>query len=317
MRYRRIGKWGVKVSEVSLGNWLTQGAAQDQSATIELVKTAWDAGINFFDTADVYQGGAAETVLGVALKDYSRDDLFVATKCFWPMSEAVNNRGLSRKHVIESVNNSLRRLQMDYVDLMQCHRFDPEVPLEETVYAMDTLMRQGKILYWGVSVWEADQIAEVCLLADQLGVPRPISNQPPYNMLNRHIESRVIPTSERFGLGQVVFSPLAQGLLTGKYLPGQSAPEGSRGATEGTNRWIKDSLADDAQLIRIQSLKAFVETQGYDLPSFALAWCLRQANLSSVIIGATRPDQITQNVKAASLDISAEVFEKAEEILAA
>ena len=316
MKYRKLGKWGVKVSEVSLGNWLTQGRAQDQNATAELVKTAFDLGINFFDTADVYQGGEAERVLGVALKDYTRHHLFVASKCFWPMSESVNDRGLSRKHIIESVHGILGRLQTDYLDLMQCHRFDPEVPLEEVVYAMGTLMNQGKILYWGVSVWEADQIAEVCAIADQLHIPRPISNQPPYNMLNRHIEASVIPTSQRFGLGQIVFSPLAQGLLTGKYLPGQAAPEGTRGADEGINRFMKGQLEDQAQLQRIQDLKAFTEENGYELPAFALAWCLRQSNLSSVIIGASRPEQIIQNVRAAELEIPAETFLQAEKILA-
>jgi len=316
MEYRHLGKSGVRVSVVSVGGWLTHGRSIDDSVTTEIVRSAFDQGINFFDTADVYNQGEAEKSLAVAVQGLKREDLFIATKCFFPMTDRPNDRGLSRKHIVESVHNSLKRLQLDYIDLMQFHRFDATTPIEETVRAIDDLVRAGKVLYWGVSEWQAHQIAELVHVARQVNANPPVSNQPAYNMLHRYIEQTVIPASEQYGLGQVVFSPLAQGILTGKYLPGQSAPEGTRGADDTSNTFMRNMLADQALLQRIQDLKAYVEGLGHTLPSFALAWCLRKSNVSSVIIGASRVEQVTQNVAAAALKISAEEFERAEQILA-
>ena len=232
MNYRQLGKWGVKVSEVALGGWLTHGRTLDDDATSAIVHRAVELGVNFFDTADVYNKGEAEKALARAVKGLRREHLFIATKCFFPMSDEPNDRGLSRKHIVESLHGSLRRLETDYVDLMQCHRSDASVPIEETVRAMDDMIRQGKALYWGVSEWPASRVAEACHVARELGCALPVSNQPVYNMLNRYIEPEVLPTCERYGLGQVVFSPLAQGVLTGKYKPGEPMPRGSRGADE-------------------------------------------------------------------------------------
>jgi aryl-alcohol dehydrogenase-like predicted oxidoreductase len=316
MQYRNLGRYGVKVSVVSVGGWLTHGRSIDDGTTTNIVRTAFDHGINFFDTADVYNRGEAEKSLAVAIQGIKREELFLATKCFFPMSDAPNDRGLSRKHIFESVNASLQRMQVDYIDLMQFHRFDATTPLDETVRAIDDLVRAGKVLYWGVSEWQAHQIVDLVHVAKSLNANPPASNQPAYNMLHRGIEDAVIPASEQLGLGQVVFSPLAQGVLTGKYLPGQAAPEGSRGADDQSNTFMRGLLADNAALQRIQDLKAYVEAEGFDLPSFALAWCLRKNNVSSVIIGASRPEQVLQNIKASELEVSADQFEAAENILA-
>jgi aryl-alcohol dehydrogenase-like predicted oxidoreductase len=316
VNYRRLGRYGVKVSEVSLGGWLTHGRSIDDTTTNEIVAKALELGINFFDTADVYNRGEAELSLGKALRDtVRRDDVFLATKCFFPMSDRPNDRGLSRKHIFESVHNSLRRLQTDYIDLMQFHRFDAGTPLDETVRAVDDLIKAGKILYWGVSEWTADQIADVVATARQLNANPPASNQPNYSMLVRGIEPAVLPTCERHGLGLVVFSPLAQGILTGKYLPGQPAPEGTRGSDESSNMFMLGQLNDD-NLTRVQQLKEFANGHGYSLAQFALAWCLRQRQVSSVIIGATRPEQVEQNVSASGVTLGADVWEQAEAILA-
>ncbi len=315
MQYRKLGRYGIRVSEVGVGGWLTHGRTIDDSVTSEIVHRAFELGINFFDTADVYNTGEAEKSLGIAIQDIKRESLVIATKCFFPMSQETNDRGLSRKHITESVNASLKRLQTDYIDLMQFHRFDSETPLDETVRAIDDLIRAGKVLYWGVSEWKAHQISEVVNVAKQLNANLPASNQPCYSMLQRSIEDSVIPVSELHGLGQVVFSPLAQGILTGKYLPGQPAPTGTRGADDSSNMWMRDTLANHELLQRIQDLKAYVESLGFELPAFALAWCLRKQNVSSVIIGASRTSQVEQNVLAATLKPEPEVFEKAEAIL--
>ncbi|MEZ0325667.1 MAG: aldo/keto reductase, partial [Fimbriimonas sp.] len=219
MNYRKLGRFGLKVSEVSLGGWLTHGRSIDDETTTQIVAKARDLGINFFDTADVYNRGEAELSLGKALEGVRRDDVVIGTKCFFPMSDLPNDRGLSRKHISESVNNSLRRLKTDYIDMMQFHRFDADTPLDETVRAIDDLVRAGKVLYWGVSEWTSDQIADLVSVSKQLNANPPASNQPAYNMLQKGIEQAVIPTCERHGLGLVVFSPLAQGILTGKYEP--------------------------------------------------------------------------------------------------
>jgi aryl-alcohol dehydrogenase-like predicted oxidoreductase len=315
MRYRKLGRYGVRVSEVGLGGWLTHGRTLDDAATESTVRRAIDLGINFFDSADVYNRGEAEIALSHAIKGVKRETLVLATKCFFPMSDDLNDRGLSRKHIVESVNASLKRLGTDYIDLYQFHRFDPETPLDETVRAIDDLVRAGKVLYWGVSEWQAEQISELVAVTDRLNAHPPASNQPRYNMLTRAIEPSILPTSARHGLGSVVFSPLAQGVLTGKYLPGQPAPAGSRGADESSNGFMKSFLTEET-LTRVQTLKAFAEEQGHSLNTFSLAWCLRRPEVSSVIIGATTPEQVETNVSASGVELPAEVWERAEAILA-
>lgn len=314
MNYRRLGASGLKVSEVALGNWLTQGRTIDDATTQSIVNRAYELGINFFDTADIYNVGEAEKALGLAIREIRRQSLVLATKCFWPMSEDPNDRGLSRKHIFESVHGSLKRLGVDYIDLMQCHRYDPDTPVEETVRAMDDLCRQGKILYWGVSMWKGHEIADAAHVARSINAHAPISNQPDYHMLNRGIESSVIPASEEHGISQIVFSPLAQGVLTGKYLPGQAAPAGSRGADERSNSFMKDLMTDET-LERVQRLKAFADGLGCTVGQFALAWCLKNPNVTSVIVGASKVAQIEENVGATDLNFDETIFAEAESIL--
>ncbi len=315
MNYRKLGRYGVKVSEVSLGGWLTHGRTLEDAATSQIVHRAFELGINFFDTADVYNVGEAEKALAIAIKPLKREDLFIATKCFFPMSDRPNDRGLSRKHIFESVHNSLRRLQLDYIDLMQFHRVDPDTPVDETVRAIDDLIRQGKVLYWGVSEWPAHKLTEAVLTARDLNANPPASNQPSYSMLNRYIEDAVLPVSEQYGIGNVVFSPLAQGVLSGKYLPGQPPPAGTRGGDDKSNMFMGNLLKDDV-LTRVQNLKGFAESLGYTLPQFALAWCLRQKMVSSVIFGATSIEQLEANVAATEVAQDQEVWTRAEGILA-
>lgn len=314
MNYRKLGRFNIKVSEVSVGGWLTHGRSIDDDATTAIIRKAFDLGVNFFDTADVYNSGEAEKSLGIAIKGLKREDLVIATKCYFPMSERPNDRGLGRKHIYESVHSSLKRLGVDYVDIMQFHRFDADTCLDETVRAIDDLVKAGKVLYWGVSEWNAQQITDLVHTARDLNANPPASNQPIYNMLTRGIEDGVLASCEQFGLGNVVFSPLAQGVLTGKYLPGQAAPEGSRGADSSSNMFMKRFM-DDETLVRVQSLKEFAESQGYGLAEFALAWCLRQRQVSSVIIGATSAEQVEANVKASGVQLDTLVWERAERIL--
>src|SRR5579885_2119810 len=238
MQYRKLGKWGVKVSEIALGSWLTYGGSVDEKASLNQLQHALDCGINFIDTANVYAHGDAEVVVGKAIKSLRRDAVFLATKVYFPMADGPNDRGLSRKHIFEQCHASLKRLNVDYIDLYQCHRYDAETPVFEVVRAMDDLARQGKILYWGVSEWQAAQIEEAVNVANAINALPPVSNQPCYNILQRGIEREVIPTSARLGLGQVVFSPLAQGVLTGKYKAGQPFPEGSRAADNRVNMFM-------------------------------------------------------------------------------
>ncbi|MBN8659570.1 MAG: aldo/keto reductase family protein [Candidatus Obscuribacter phosphatis] len=316
MNYRRLGKWGAKVSSVALGSWLTYGNTVDEKAAVKQIAKAFELGINFFDTANVYAQGHSEVVVGKALKSLRRDSCFVATKVFFPMGEGPNDRGLSRKHVFEQCHASLKRLSLDYIDLYQCHRFDPEVPLEEIVATMHDLSRQGKILYWGVSEWSGSQIEEACKVASALGAMPPISNQPCYNMLTRNIEATVIPTCEKLGIGQVVFSPLAQGVLTGKYAVGQPIPEGTRAADSRVNMFMLGrSLMSDETLNLVDKLRAVAESLGISLSQLALAWCLRQSNVSSVIIGATRLAQIEENVKACEIKLDSEILARINSIL--
>jgi len=308
MKYRNLGRSGLSVSEISLGSWLTLGSSVDREATREIVHAAYDLGINFFDTADAYANGAGEEALGAALKGFPRRYVVIATKCFFPMSDRPNDRGLSRKHIFESVEASLRRLGTDYIDLLQCHRFDASTPLQETVCAFEDLIRQGKILYWGTSEWRAEQIAEACQLADARTAYRPISNQPQYSILRRGIEKKVIPTCEREGLGQVIWSPLAQGALTGKYAGGK-VPAGSRAADNERNRFMSDFLAPE-EIARVEKLRPLADAQGISMAQLALAWCLRQPNVSSAIVGATRRQQLEENAKAAGLKLPDDVVAK-------
>lgn len=314
MQYRRLGNSGLRVSEVSLGGWLTHGRTLDDQQTERLVRHAFDLGINLFDTADVYHLGAAELALGKAIDGMKREDLVIATKCFFPMSDTPNDRGLSRKHIFESVNQSLKRLKTDYIDLFQFHRFDAETPLHETVRAIGDLVQQGKVLYWGLSQWRAQDIVDAVHLSKQFNCCPPISNQPVYNLLERGIEASVIPTSLQHGLGQIVFSPLAQGVLTGKYKPGEAAPAGSRGADPDSNQFMLGNL-NETVLGRVQKLTDFANQAGNSTAQVALAWCLRQSNVASVIVGASRTEQIDDNVGASGIRLSAEDWSRVEEIM--
>lgn len=314
MKYRKLGNSGLKVSEIGLGSWLTYGSAVEKEQSISCIHRAYDLGINFFDTANAYNKGAAETVLGEALKDYSRSSYVLATKVFFPMGDGPNDRGLSRKHIIEQCEASLKRLGVDYIDLYQFHRFDSETPVEESLRALDDLTTQGKILYAGVSEWTAAQITDAVHIAKEKNLRPLISNQPIYNMMVRYIEKEVIPVSEKEGIGQVVFSPLAQGILTGKYKPNEQVPSESRAANEETNKWITSYLNDEV-LTRVQKLSAIANGLGVELSQLALAWVLRQPNVSSAIIGASRPGQVEENVKASGLELTSSVLEEIEAVL--
>lgn len=305
MQYRKLGKWGVKVSEVSLGSWLTFGHATDEETAAQCIYRAYELGINLFDTANVYAGGRAEEVMGRALKAFPRDSYVLATKVYFPMGNRPNDRGLSRKHIFEQCHASLRRLGTDYIDLYQCHRYDRETPLEETVRAMGDLIRQGKILYWGVSEWSASQILDAVHLCQQMNIDPPVSNQPHYNMLGREIEREVLPMCERVGMGNIVFSPLAQGVLTGKYQPGSPPPPDTRAADESSNMFMRWLMSDEV-LTKVQKLRPIAERNGLTMAQLALAWCLRQPMVSSVIIGARKVSQIEDNVKASGEQLSPE-----------
>jgi voltage-dependent potassium channel beta subunit len=305
MRYRRLGSSGCKVSVVSLGSWLTVGSSIDDATTKSLVRTAFDAGVNFFDTADVYARGAAEVALGKALADLKRSDYVLATKCFWPMSENVNDRGLSRKHVVESCHASLARLRTDYLDLMQCHRFDPETPVEEVVRAMEDLVRQGKTLYWGVSCWSGAQIADACRVAEQWRAYRPVTNQPPYNLLEREIEKEVVPESAKVGVSQIVFSPLAQGLLTGKYAGGRR-PADSRAADPKRNSFLEPKMTSE-NLARAAKFVEVARAAGLKPSVAALAWTLRKPEVASAIVGATKVEQLRENLAAGDVELAPDV----------
>jgi len=300
MEHRYLGRSGLKVSEISYGNWITHGSQVEEDAAVACVNAALDAGITTFDTADVYAGTRAEAVLGRALKGQRREGLEILTKVYWPTGEGPNDRGLSRKHIHESIEGSLRRLGTDYVDLYQAHRFDHETPLEETMRAFDDLVRAGKVLYVGVSEWDADQIRRATEIADRMGFDRLISNQPQYSMLYRVIEAEVVPASVELGLGQIVWSPIAQGVLTGKYLPGQPPPEGSR-ATDPTSGHFTERLRTEPILTAVQKLRPLAEEAGLSMAQLAVAWVLQHDFISSAIVGATRPEQVTDNVGASGV----------------
>jgi voltage-dependent potassium channel beta subunit len=312
MRTRRVGHSGLQVSEVGLGTWLTLGSKLDDGAASELVERAYDLGINFFDTADIYENGAAERSLGRALRDLPRSHVVVATKCFFPMSERPGDSGLSRKHIFDSVEGSLHRLGMDYIDLHQCHRADPEVPLQETVRAYEDLVRQGKLLYWGVSHWSGERIGEACRIADERGGDRPISSQPEYSILRRELEAALLPACNRLGLGQLVFSPLAQGALTGKYLRSER-PAASRASDDRRNRSIAAYLGA-AELRRVEALRPLADELGISLAQLALAWCLRTPAVASVIVGATQREQLEENCKASGMKLPDELLHRIDAI---
>ena len=314
MKHRYLGNSGFKVSELTYGNWLTHVSQIDDKAAHATVHAALEGGITSFDTADVYANQAAEVVLGEALKGQRREGIEIFTKVYWPVAEkGPNDTGLSRKHIMESINGSLKRLQTDYVDLYQAHRFDVETPLEETMQAFADIVRAGKALYIGVSEWSAEQIRAGHELSKQLGFQL-ISNQPQYSALWRVIEAEVIPTSKQLGVSQIVWSPMAQGVLTGKYLPGQPLPEGSRGAHEKVGGPMQKYLADDV-LTQVQLLRPLAEELGLTMAQFALAWVLQNDNVSSAIVGATSPEQITSNLGAVGVEIPAEIMDKVSEIL--
>jgi voltage-dependent potassium channel beta subunit len=314
MEFRHLGRSGLMVSEISYGNWLTHGSQVEEDAAKQCVQAALDEGITTFDTADVYAGTKAEEVLGRALHGVRRESLEIFTKVFWPTGSGPNDRGLSRKHITEAVNGSLRRLQTDYVDLYQAHRFDYETPLEETLKTFDDLVRQGKVLYIGVSEWTADQIAQALKIADEMGFDRIVSNQPQYNMLWRVIETEIVPLSEKEGVGQIVWSPIAQGVLTGKYVPGQQPPEGSRATDKSGSAMIARFMRDDV-LTRVQELKPIASDLGLSMAQLATAWVLQNPNVSSAIVGASRPDQVRDNVKAAGVKLEAGVLQRIDEVL--
>jgi len=314
MEFRRLGRSGLNISEISYGNWLTHGSQVEEEQALACVRAALDAGITTFDTADVYANTKAESVLGRALKGERRESLEIFTKVFWPTGPGgPNDKGLGRKHILESANASLKRLQTDYVDLYQAHRFDKTVPLEETMLAFADLVRQGKVLYIGVSEWNAEQIARGAAIARELNVPF-ISNQPQYSMLWRVIESQVVPTSEREGISQIVWSPIAQGVLTGKYLPGGEVPEGSRATDESGAKMIARFMRDDV-LTKVQQLKPLAEEAGLTLAQLAVAWVLQNPNVASAIIGASRPEQVVENVKAAGVKLDTELLKKIDDVL--
>lgn len=316
MHFRHLGRSGLKISEITYGNWLTHGSQVENDAATACVRAALDNGITSFDTADVYANTAAETVLGEALKGERRQSLEIFTKVYWPTGpKGPNDTGLSRKHIMESIDGSLTRLQTDYVDLYQAHRYDHATPLEETMQAFADVVRQGKALYIGVSEWTADQIRAGQALAQDLGF-RLVSNQPQYSALWRVIEGEVVPASEELGLSQIVWSPVAQGVLTGKYLPGQPLPAGSRATDEkGGARMVQSFLDRPNVLERVQQLRPVADELGLSLAQLAVAWVLQNANVAAAIIGASRPEQVVENVKASGVEIPAELMTRIDEIL--
>jgi voltage-dependent potassium channel beta subunit len=315
MEFRHLGRSGLKISEIAYGNWITHGSQVEEDAANACVRAALDEGITTFDTADVYAGTRAEEVMGRALKGQRREGLEIFTKVYWPTGSGPNDRGLSRKHIMESINGSLRRLQTDYVDLYQAHRFDYETPLEETLRAFDDLVRQGKVLYIGVSEWKASEIAEALAIAEEMGFDRIVSSQPQYSMLWRVIESEVVPLCEQEGIGQIVWSPIAQGVLTGKYLPGKPPPSGSRATDEnGGDNFIKGLLRDEV-LTRVQQLKPIAEEVGLTMAQLAVAWVLQNPNVSAAIVGASRPEQVRDNVKASGVKLEAEILKRIDDVV--
>ena len=308
MEYRRLGSTGMYVSEISYGNWITHGSQVEQEAAIKCVKTAFDLGITTFDTADVYAGTRAETVLGKALKGIRRESYELFTKVYWPTGTGKNDRGLSRKHIMESCHASLKRLNVDHIDLSQMHRFDFETPLEESLQAFEDLVRQGKVNYIGFSEWTAAQISSALKIQDARGYSRFVSSQPQYSALWRVIEAEVVPLSRKEGIGQIVWSPIAQGVLTGKYKPGAKPPAGSRATDKKSgagmiSRWMRDEVLE-----AVQKLQPVADSVGLTMSQLAIAWVLQNDNVSSAIMGATKPSQVKENVKASGVKLDASVM---------
>ncbi|MET3768259.1 aryl-alcohol dehydrogenase-like predicted oxidoreductase [Marisediminicola sp. UYEF4] len=315
MEFRYLGNSGLKVSAITYGNWLTHGSQVENDTAIDCVRAALDAGITSFDTADVYANTVAEKVLGKALKAERRESLEVFTKVFGPTGpKGPNDSGLSRKHILESIDGSLRRLKTDYVDLYQAHRYDVETPLEETMQAFADVVRQGKALYIGVSEWTADQLRAGHALATELNIQL-ISNQPQYSMLWRVIEAEVEPVSRELGISQIVWSPIAQGVLTGKYKPGAALPKGSRATDEKGGAKMIERFMTDEVLTSVQELKPIAKELDLDLAQLAIAWVLRNSNVASAIIGASRPEQVTANAKAAGVNLSGETQARIDSVL--
>ena len=312
MEYRRVGNSGLKVSEIGLGSWLTYGDSMEKKDAEAVIDRAYELGVNLFDTADCY--GGAEEVVGPALSKYRRTSYVLATKCFFPQGSGPNERGLSRKHIIESCERSLKRLGVDYVDILYCHQYDPETPVEETMMAFEDLIRQGKVLYMGVSNWQAAHIAEACKVADNYLLHKIIVNQPPYNMFDRFIEKDIMKTSAANGIGQICFSPLAQGMLTGKYKNATDIPEGSRAANERFNGGIRNMFTQD-RFDKIARLQKIADELGVPLAQIALAWILRRENVAAALVGASRPSQIEANVKASGYKLSEDTINAIEEAL--
>ena len=313
MKYRKLGRSGLKVSEISLGSWLTYGKSVEDDTAEQIIHRAYELGINFFDSANVYERGEGERVMAETLKKYPRESYVITTKAFFPVGEGPNDRGLSRKHIFEQVHKSLKNMKLDYIDIFYCHRYDPDTPVEETLRAIDDLIRQGKILYAGVSEWTAAQLEEAARVADKFLLDRIVVHQPQYNLLNRRIEKEVIPVSEKLGISQVVFSPLAQGVLTGKYAGGK-IPSDSRAANEEINVFMKNVISED-HLSKVDKLRVLAEANGLTLPELALAWVLRQPNVASALVGASRVEQIEANVRAVDVKLRDDMLEKIDEIL--
>jgi aryl-alcohol dehydrogenase-like predicted oxidoreductase len=314
MEHRHLGQSGLKISEIAYGNWITHGSQVEEDAARACVAAALDEGITTFDTADVYAGTRAEEVLGRALAGVRRDSVEICTKVYWPTGRGPNDSGLSRKHIMAAAHGSLRRLQTDHIDLYQAHRYDHETPLEETLRAFDDLVRQGKVLYVGVSEWRAEEISDALRIAGQMGFDRIVSNQPQYNMIWRVIEAEVVPLCAKEGLGQIVWSPMAQGVLTGKYRPGSPPPPGSRATDPSGSGFIQHFLGENV-LSRVQQLTPVAAEAGMSPGQLAIAWTLQNPNVSAAIVGATRPEQVRENVQASGARLSDSVMQQIDDIL--
>jgi len=312
MKYRRLGNAGMKVSAVALGGWTTFGdSLKDEKLARDIIVKAYDRGINFFDITDAYAKGESETMMGQTVRAFPRHTLVISSKLFWPMSDDVNDRGLSRKHIMESIDKSLKRIGTDYLDIYFCHRYDEETPLEETVRAMDDLIHQGKILYWGTSEWTADQIQEALMICEKGGYYRPQTEQPQYSMLQRDtVEGEILPVTEPNGMGLVVFSPLATGLLTGKYDDG--IEDDSRFARLD---FLRERWHQQNYLNAVRELKPIADDLGVTRAQMAIGWTLRNSGVSSAITGATRVDQLDETIKSVDINFDDESLDRIDAIL--
>ena len=314
MQYRKMGRWGAKLSTVGLGSYLTVGFSCDEETSRDTIRAAYDEGVNFFDTANAYNRGEAERVMGKTLGEFERSSIFLITKVWAPMGDGPNDRGLSAKHVTEQCHASLKRLGMDYVDVYMCHRPDPDTPLDETVRAMEDLARQGKVLYWGVSEWPAHMMVKANSIARQIGARCMGVDQPRYSLLYRYPEQMTFPTLRDEGIGCVCFSPLAHGMLTGKYKPGEPAPNGTRAADPDQNAVMMNLYWNEENKRKGQELAGIAADMGVTAAQLSLAWCLRRSEVTSVIVGASRVEQVRENTAAADIEIPADVLAKLDEI---